>query len=173
MANRSAPKNKSRNGSLHRALPDRNILLSAALLFLTFEPLDLWPLAGIALVPWFFFLVRAKSAREALTQSLYLCFLFSVVTFAWVAYVVHQFGALPWPLAVIALFLFGLVAQPQFYLAALPLQYLLRKITDAKPNAFVVFGLGLTVALFYAGFDWTLPKLFVDTLGHALFMPRN
>lgn len=155
--------------------PNRSILLSALLLFLTFEPLALWPLAGIALVPWFVFLANSKTYFEALKQSLWLCFLFSIITFSWVAYVVHQFGGLPWPLAIIALFLFGLIAQPQFYLAALPLRFLLQKIGTkqslhhSRSCPWTILGLGLIVALFYAGLDWTLPKLFVDTLGHSLF----
>lgn len=155
--------------------PNRSILLSALLLFLTFEPLGFWPLAGVALVPWFTFLANAKTSADAFKQSFWLCFLFSVITFSWVAYVVHQFGGLPWPLAIIALFLFGLIAQPQFYLAALPLRFLLRKIADAHSITcpWTILGLGLTVALFYSGLDWTLPKLFVDTLGHSLiYAPR-
>lgn len=158
--------------------PNRSILFSALLLFLTFEPLHLWPLAGLALVPWFLFLEKAETRGEAVKQSLWLCFLFSVITFSWVAYVIHQFGEIPWPLAIIALLLFGLIAQPQFYLGALPLRFLLRKVAGTGSEVgkvslitcpWAILGLGLTVALFYSGLDWTLPKLFVDTLGHSLF----
>ncbi len=148
--------------------PNRFILLSAALLFLTFEPLALWWFSAIALVPWFLFLAEEKDPKTILKQSLWLCFLFSVITFSWVAYVVHQFGALPWPLAITALLLFGLIAQPQFYLGALPLSFLLKKITHTN-CAWKVLGFSFVIALFYSGLDWCLPKMFVDTLGHSLF----
>lgn len=151
---------------------DRRILLSALFLFLTFEPLGLWGFATFALVPWFLFLADTPTKKSAVTQSLTLCFLFSVVTFSWVAYVVHQFGELAWPLAIAALLLFALIAQPQFYIAAIPLRGVLRKLSgaDSRPTSrWTVLGLGVTVALFYSGLDWMLPKLFVDTLGHSLF----
>src|SRR6185295_18650314 len=33
--------------------------------------------------------------------------------------------------------------------------------------------LALCLALAYAGVDWIIPKLWTDTLGHALFRARN
>lgn len=150
--------------------PKRSILFSALLLFLVFEPLNFWWLATVALVPWFVFLTNSKNLKETVLQSLWLCFLFSVVTFSWVAYVVHQFGGLPWPLAIAALLLFGLIAQPQFYLGAIPLGMLLKRISHSeRTDGWTLLGLGIVTALFYAGLDWCLPKLFVDTLGHSLF----
>ncbi|MBC7385302.1 MAG: apolipoprotein N-acyltransferase [Cryobacterium sp.] len=157
--------------------PDRRILLSAALLFLTFEPLHFWWLATVALVPWLHLVAHAKTRKEAFIQSLWLCFLFSAVTFSWVAYVVHTFGGLPWPLAALLLALFSLIGQPQFYLAAIPLHSALSRISGPShgqsPSSLRILGLGATVAFFYAGLDWCLPKLFVDTLGHSLIYATN
>jgi apolipoprotein N-acyltransferase len=167
----TSPRNPSKKSILKRYGPDRRILLSTLFLFLTFEPFQLWPFAMIALVPWFSTLASAETRKEAIRQSFWLCFLFSVVTFYWIAYVIHEFGQVPWALAGIALLLFACVGQPQFYLAAVPLRFALRKLEAAKRSrisALLVLGWGLVVALFYSGIDWTLPKLFVDTLGHSL-----
>lgn len=165
--------------------PDRRILLSAFFLFLTFEPLHLWPVAGIALVPWFHLLATARTRKEAALQSLWLCVLFSVITFSWVAYVVHNFGGVPWPVAILLLFLFGCIGQPQFYLAAAPLHGALRNLAGFPEHehshpaerealsGFKALGIGVLIALFYAGLDWCLPKLFVDTLGHSLIYATN
>ncbi len=151
---------------------DRRILLSTAFLFLTFEPLHLWPFAMIALVPWLDLLAKSESPKVAVRQSFALCFFFSVVTFSWVAYVIHEFGAIPWPLAALLLLLFATIGQPQFYIAALPLRFLLRRMRDTTCGFTLLF-FGVVAALFYAGLDWTLPKLFVDTLGHSLIYART
>ncbi|MBS1961429.1 MAG: apolipoprotein N-acyltransferase [Bdellovibrionales bacterium] len=165
----------SRIGLIFRGLfrgIDRRIFFSVALLFLTFEPLHWWWCATFALVPWFDVIAKAPTPREAVRQSFWLCFFFSLVTFAWVAYVIHTFGAIPWPLAAFLLLLFAAIGQPQFYFAAIPLRYALGRLrTDPRP--LVVLGFGFLVALFYAGLDWTLPKMFVDTLGHSLIYART
>ena len=151
---------------------DRRIFFSAGMLFLTFEPLHFWPFAMIALVPWLDMLAKAKTPKEAIRQSFWLCFLFSGVTFSWVAYVIHTFGGIPWVLAGILLLLFSAIGQPQFYLAAIPLRFALHRMRRTSNPAFAM-GLGLVIALFYAGLDWTLPKMFVDTLGHSLIYART
>jgi apolipoprotein N-acyltransferase len=151
---------------------DRRVFLSTALLFLTFEPLHFWPLAVVALIPWFDFLAESETPKIAIKQSFWLCFLFSGVTFSWVAYVIHQFGAIPWVLALLLFVLFAAIGQPQFYLGALPLRFLLRRLRTAS-SATIVLAYGVLLALFYAGLDWTLPKMFVDTLGHSLVYART
>jgi apolipoprotein N-acyltransferase len=142
------------------------------MLFLTFEPLRLWPFAMVALVPWLDLLARSETRKIALRQSFYLCFFFSVITFSWVAYVIHEFGAIPWPLAALLLLLFATIGQPQFYLGAVPLRYLLHRLRHT-PSPWIALLYGVFVALFYAGLDWSLPKLFVDTLGNSLIYARH
>lgn len=142
------------------------------MLFLTFEPLHWWPFAAIALVPWLDLLARSKTPRDAIRQSFWLCFLFSGVTFSWVAYVIHTFGAVPWPLAWLALLLFAAIGQPQFYIAAVPLRFVLRRLRESS-NPTAILAVAVLAALFYAGLDWTLPKMFVDTLGHSLIYART
>jgi apolipoprotein N-acyltransferase len=181
----TSPQNPTQKSLFKRYGPDRRILLSTLFLFLTFEPLQLWPFAMIALIPWFDVLARAETRKEAVRQSFWLCFLFSIVTFYWIGYVIHEFGQVPWVFAGIAVLLFACIGQPQFYLAAVPLRLALRRLENAGPHAgnletgrfpfspFFVFGWGLVIALFYSGLDWTLPKLFVDTLGHSLVYTKT
>ncbi len=169
MMGAESPVNRPTNSPAPRRtwLPDRRILLSAFFLFLTFEPLGLWGFATIALVPWFSVLATARTKREAVQQSFWLGILMSLLAFYWVAYVIHQFGGVPWVLAIIGLGLFSFIGQPQFAIGALGIRGLLFRIQNEQ-RGFAVLGLGLVGALFYAGLDWILPKLFVDTLGHAL-----
>src|SRR5690606_39950675 len=98
------------------------------------------------------------------------------VTFSWIAYVIQQFGELPWVLAGMALLLFACIGQPQFYIAALPLRMALQRLDavgSARFSSFRALIWGFGIALFYAGLDWTLPKLFVDTLGHPLVYAKR
>jgi apolipoprotein N-acyltransferase len=165
--------------------PDKRIWLSTALLFITFEPLHFWPAAAIALVPWLHLVATTKDRKTAFIQSFWLCLFFSVLTFSWVAYVVRTFGGVPLPLSILLLILFGTVGQPQFYLAALPLRAPLRKIAgfrqegpsegphEGKACSLTILGWAILSGLFYAGLDWTLPKIFVDTLGHSMIYASN
>lgn len=147
--------------------PNRFTIATVALLILSFEPFRLSLLSLIALVPWLISLKRSKTRREALIQSLWVGFLFSIATFSWVASSVKEFGETNWIVAILALMGFGLIGQPQFLILSLPLRFLLGRLSD-HPNTFLrVFGLFLTAAFLYSGFDWIQPKLFVDTLGHA------
>lgn len=142
-------------------------LASVALLILTFHPFRLSLLSFLALIPWFFLLVRASKPREALLQSFWIGFLFSIFTFSWVAGTVREFGQTNWVVGGLALMGFGCIGQPQFLIAALPLRSALKRLNTHPMPVLQALGLTLTIALFYAGLDWILPKLFVDTLGYA------
>jgi apolipoprotein N-acyltransferase len=148
-------------------LPHPYIWLSYILLVLTFEPFNLNFLAFVALVPFLEALYQCPTKKKALTHSLWLAWLFSVTSFFWVAYVVSQFGQAPWIIGVLALILFGFVGQPQFVIGA-PLFFMILKKTGEHPSRpFKIILGGLTFSFLYSGLDWLLPKLFVDTLGHA------
>ncbi len=147
--------------------PNRYTLATVALLILSFEPFRLSFLSLIALVPWFVALYKAESKREALIQSTWVGFFFTIFTFSWVAGSVREFGETNWFVAGLALGAFGFIGQPQFMLAAVPMRFLIRKFSEHPQKLFSTFTLFLGIAFFYSGLDWVQPKLFVDTLGHA------
>ncbi len=140
--------------------------LSALLFVLAFPPWDLRFLIWFALVPWFSAIEKTKTHWQSFYQGIALSFLVSIGGFFWVAYVLHQFGALPWPLAILGLILFGAlgVCQPQFL--AFPLLYRLVQRLDSR-----AIGLKqpLILTTLYVAIDWLLPKLFVDTAGHSQY----
>lgn len=150
-------------------MPHALTLVSAALYVFAFPPWDFDGLAWFALVPWLLAIRRAPSWRDALVQGVWLSVLVNLGGFYWVAFVLREFGGLPWPLAIIGWFLFSFICQPQFYLLAPVLRWtgLLREETPFRP--WRAAGLALLTALVYAGTDRVLPKLFVDTLGHAMY----
>jgi len=108
-------------------LPDARLLLAFFLLFLSYEPLNLWPVVFFALIPLFEYLYQERKKRRAFTQAFALSWLFSLTTFYWVAYVLKQFGGLNWFFAIFLLCIFAIVGQPQFYLFALPIRSLLQR----------------------------------------------
>jgi apolipoprotein N-acyltransferase len=152
--------------------PDRLTILSGVLIVLAFPPYGFFPLIWVCLVPWFFALARAPRWPQALLQGVWLSFFMSLLGFHWVAFVLHEYGQVPWPLAILGFLLFSLGGQPQFLAAAPFLSYFLRKGGPGEKPA-KALGVALLLALAYAGTDWLIPKLWVDTLGHALFRARN
>lgn len=169
----------ARHGILKRAKslrPDWLTLLSGALIVFAFPPWNFYPLIWIALVPWLAALRRAPSQRQAFVQGLWLSIAMSLGGFYWVAHVLKEFANLPEAVAIAGLLLFSVLGQPQFPLFALlwrwaraPGQPLEQRC--ARPLSSM--GLALLLGLAYAGIDWILPKLFVDTLGHSLYLARH
>lgn len=142
-------------------LPHWGTLVSSILIVAAYPPWDLRFLAWICLVPWLFALFRAKTWRIAVFQGLWLSIFMSLLGFHWVAYVLHEFGDLPWIVAAVGLALYSLIGQPQFLFFA-PVFFFLN---SRRPRILAWIGL----ALFYTGLDWAMPKLFRDTLGHAFY----
>lgn len=135
--------------------------LSALLYVLAFPPWDLAPLAFVALVPFILSLVREPRPRRRFFLAAWLSLWVGVGGFYWMAYSAHEFGGLPWVACILILIAYGLTAHPVFYIYALIRSYA-RFPTSWKG------ALGLAFA--YCAWDFWIPKLFRDTLGHA-FLP--
>lgn len=152
-----------------RFAPQPLTFLSAILLVLAFPPWDLSWLIWFALIPWFLALERTRHWKEAAMQGVWLSFFMSVFGFYWVAWVLHEFGALPWPMAFIGMLLFSFICQPQFPFAAVAWVWTARRRDDPKlPRRWLVASF-VAFAVAYSGFDGVIPKLFTDTLGNSLY----
>jgi apolipoprotein N-acyltransferase len=161
-------------GLLKSLAPDWRTVLSGALIVFAFPPWNVYPLIWFALVPWFGALRRQASGRAAFVQGVWLSVLMSLGGFYWVAHVLQEFGNLPGWLAVLGLVLFSLFGQPQFPLFALLWRWARVSRADSWPRSVgASIALALLVALAYTGIDWILPKLFVDTFGHSLYLARS
>jgi apolipoprotein N-acyltransferase len=145
-----------------RLRPDWLTIASALLYVVSFPPWNQAWIGWFCLVPWFWAVARARDSRDAFVQGLWLSVIISVVGFYWVGYVLHEFAGLPWPLASLGLLGYSLVGQPQLYLFS----PVLRATRGLRLPTLPVT---TCLALAYAGLDWILPKLFVDTLGHSLY----
>ncbi|MBU6375343.1 MAG: apolipoprotein N-acyltransferase [Bdellovibrionales bacterium] len=152
---------------MNKRLAHPLIALSALFYVLSFPPYEFAFLGWFTFVPWLVYLgsLQGKTAHKAAwLQGLWLGILISVGGFFWVAYVLRQFGNLPWPVAILGLLFFSLIGQPQFMLAGPLIRKGLQKSleTDRKTSVLIL----LWIALLFTSFEWLIPKLFRDTFGH-------
>ncbi len=143
---------------LKKILPSPWTFLSSLLIVFSFPPWGFSFLLPFCLIPWFISLDRTTRLKDRFREGLWLGFFMSVFGFFWIAYVLQEFAMLPFWASLMGLFLFALVNQPQFAFFAL--------LSDQR------FALPLGIlgaALIYTGIDFVIPKLFQDTLGHALY----
>lgn len=123
------------------------------------EPWNLSVLIFISLIPWIYSLSLKKSLRESLRISFIFSFFFGLCGFPWVAYVVHQFGQVPWVIAGLAWVAFAALGQYTYILIG-GVAYWTKPWQNLKQS--------FLFSCAFACIDFVLPKLFVDTLGHAL-----
>lgn len=155
--------------------PHWGTLLSSVLIVAAYPPWGMSWLIWICLIPWLHALVESSwSRKRTIIQGVWLSIGMSCLGFHWVGFVLHEFANVPWVVAGVGLVLYSFVGQLQFPIFALFFRALL---TDPKkPIDFtrqIPFGrlmwIGTWLGLLYTGLDWALPKLFKDTLGHALY----
>lgn len=132
-------------------------LLSGALLGLTFPNASLVVLLPVALVPLVLALDGLRPDRAALLGLLF-GFTFWLVTFPWIYHVVHRFGGLPAPLALLALLIAAVIPSVPMAgmtaLAALARPSSMSARLLVFPAAWVVQELVRTYA--FSGFPWAL-----------------
>jgi apolipoprotein N-acyltransferase len=110
-------------------------------------------------------------ARAAVFQGVLLGFLVTLGGFFWVAYVLKQFGGLPWPAAILGLVLFAFIGQLQWvFFAPLARSVLLKSLHEGR---WVLVLRLLWLAASYAAIEWLTPKLFRDTFGHHVVAFEN
>lgn len=123
----------------------------------SYIPLPPWALA-FCWVPLWLDLRTETSLKKVFWKAWVAQFLLSLIGFHWISYVAHEFGYLPWPIAILVLF--GFCAGVHLYI---PLACLLVKWIDqrvpVKPWAlfalFAVFSV-LGEALWPSLFPWNL-----------------
>lgn len=138
-------------------------LLSAALISLASPAVGLSFLVWIGLIPFLAAIERQRSWRGAVAQGLWLGLLMTAGVYHWLPPAITEFHAMPGWIPWLVFPLYGLLAQPQFLAYAL-VRWAWRGRHDL-PAA-------LASALLYTGLDWLAPKVFVDTLGQALYADR-
>ncbi|MEI7972892.1 MAG: apolipoprotein N-acyltransferase, partial [Bdellovibrio sp.] len=141
------------------------ILLSGIFLGTSYVPFPPWAL-GFFWVPLLYALMQATSIRQAFFYTWLAMLGMLGLSFYWIAYVAHEFGFFPWPVAGLILFLF--VALVYFYipLAGAFFWYLHHRLR--WPLGISLLGFLLTISVSEA--FW--PGIFPWNLGYPLYWAR-
>ena len=140
---------------------------SGLILFLSFPKIDLEPLAFGAFLPLLFAL-KGKRKSQAFLLSLLAGIIFNLMLFHWVVVVMRDYGGLPFPLALVILFLMACYLGLYFGLSFTVAGFIERRggfrMTITLPFIWVFFEYGKSHLL--TGFPW-------ENLGYSqyLFLP--
>lgn len=165
-----------------RFVPHWGTALSSLLIVAAYPPWNLSWLIWISLVPWLIALSDRVTQDEKSYRNIFFAALMEGVWFSvgmnwlgfhWVGFVLHEFANVPWVVAGVGLGLYSLVGQAQFLVFSLLFAFFwihfLESSKARSGSILKTLQLTLFLGLLYAGLDWWLPKIFKDTLGHALY----
>src|SRR5579871_1348150 len=88
--------------------------ISALLIVLSFPSYSVWWLIWVALVPFLYGLIAARSLREVIWLGAPMAIVQVLVGMSWVSYVVINFGGFPWIVGALCLVLFSLFSELQW-----------------------------------------------------------
>ena len=119
-------------------------------------------LCWCGLVPWLAVLERTTTFGGALATAWALSSATTIAVYAWFGLAIAGYTGLPAAIVLLGLIALGPVIEPQFLLFAAA-RHLVRR-SGAGPAR-----TALTGACVYVASEWLIPKLFADTMGHALY----
>jgi apolipoprotein N-acyltransferase len=122
-----------------------------------------WPwfaLGWCGLVPWLAALDRLRTWRGALAAGWVMSVAFTLAVFPWFIDGIAGYADAPWGLALAVIVASAPLLQPQFLVHALA-RHLARRRGATGGHVAALS------ACAYVAAEWTLPKLFADTLGHG------
>ncbi|MBI4041724.1 MAG: apolipoprotein N-acyltransferase [Deltaproteobacteria bacterium] len=131
--------------------------LSAALIVLSFPNFELTGFIFIAWLP-FFFATRHKTPKEAFFLGALLGIFIAWGAFYWVAYTLHEFGQLPWVLAILLFFGFSLFCNIHLAIFA----YVFQKIPFMRTSLF-------WAPILFTSIEAVFPQIFHWYLGACLY----
>jgi apolipoprotein N-acyltransferase len=132
----------------------------------SYIPLPPWALVFCFAPLWYFVLTSAQNWRQAWLAGWITQFLLTLIGFHWIAYVSHEFGYLPWAVAVLVVLLFASTVH-SYYAFAAALGFILKKRLNLGPFATLV----VFVCMIVLSEAWW-PSLFAWNLGYPWFAAR-
>lgn len=85
-------------------------IVSGVLIGTSYIPFPPWA-SLFCFVPLWLFWKRQTSMASVFTGGLITSFVFTMIGFNWVTYLLHEFAHLPWPVAIIGMLLYALIAH--------------------------------------------------------------
>ncbi|MGH8557497.1 MAG: apolipoprotein N-acyltransferase [Methylococcales bacterium] len=115
-------------------------VLSGMLIGTSYIPFPPWALL-FCFVPLWIFWMRQNNFRRIFWGGWITAFVLTLIGFNWVAYTLHEFAHLPWPLAVIGLLLYAAVAQLYIPLTGVLWFWIQRRLQYPAGQAVCMMGL--------------------------------
>jgi apolipoprotein N-acyltransferase len=136
-------------------------VLSGILIGVSYIPFPPWA-ALFCFVPLWNFWMRQNDFRRIFLGGWITAFVLTLIGFNWVAYTLHEFAHLPWPLAVIGLLLYAATANLYIPVAGIGWFWLQTKLRLSAPTAVPLMGLiialgdrnALTLFDWNFGYSW-------------------
>jgi apolipoprotein N-acyltransferase len=151
---------RARRGIGPLVLGYRLPILSGLLVGTSYIPFPPWALF-FCLVPLWLFFLRETSIRKVFLGGFAAQYVLTLVGFNWIAHTVHEFGRMPWPVAVLALLLFCAIANLHLPLAGAAFAILRRRLDPPRGAALALLPLLTAIA------EVAYPMLFPWNLGYA------
>jgi apolipoprotein N-acyltransferase len=136
-------------------------ILSGILIGTSYIPFPPWAL-GFALVPLWIYWGQEQSWRRIWWGGWLTQYLLTLIGFNWVAHTVHEFGQMPWPLAIMTLLLFCAFANLHVPLAGLLWFFAKRKLRLSPGAAFWLLPATFIIA------EMSYPMIFDWHFGYPL-----
>lgn len=136
-------------------------LLSGVMMGTSYIPLPPWALA-FCWVPLWLDLLSENSLRRVFWKAWWSQFVLTLIGFHWIAYVAHEFGYLPWPIAIAIAIAFAGFVHLYIPLACLAAKWLEKRVKLQAPAVL------LLLALFHNLGETLWPSIFPWNLGYPL-----
>lgn len=133
----------------------------------TYIPFPPWALFFCYIPLWYFAMKKATTLKQVFWGGWWAQFVLTLIGFHWVAFLAHEFGFMPWPLAILTLLIFA--ALMHLYIpAALTLGIWMSRRLKLKDGATAI----LLAGLFVLG-ETHWPSIFQWNLGYPLLWIKS
>jgi apolipoprotein N-acyltransferase len=141
-------------------------LLSGVLIGTSFIPFPPWALLFCYVPLWIFSFSSQRSLKEVFLAGWITQFILTIIGFHWISETAHEFGQIPWPIAILALLLFA-----SFMHLYIPASLMLARWLKDRFKLSLAASL-VTAALCLSIFERTWPAIFQWHLGYAWFAAK-
>lgn len=143
------------------------VFISGICVGTTYIPFPPWALFFCYIPLWYFALRKATNLKQVFWGGWWTQFVLTLIGFHWVAFLAHEFGFMPWPLAILTLLVFAALMHLYIPVALTLGMWISRRLKLKEGATLLVFA-----SLFVLGeIHW--PSIFQWNLGYPLLWIKS